>query len=143
MSYVCANCFQDKIARRFIRNKGISGDCDFCGSKNRKVIQAYQLRDLFEEVVGLFEQYELPPGSESWMGGETLAKCLQDWEIFPEDGNEKTQNEILDEIMGFDRRDGDNLASDDWAAKSSHWAANHYTNDGLGLLTISNDHVDF
>jgi hypothetical protein len=47
---------------------------------------------------------------------------LQEWEIFNEDSEQQTQNEILDEIMGFDRRDADISASDDWQARSEHWA---------------------
>jgi hypothetical protein len=120
MSHVCTKCFRDRIARNFIKAHGILGDCEFCGSQNRKVIHAYKLRELFREVIGLYQPYEAPPGSEFW-GGETLAECLAEWEIFPEDGDEAQQNEILDAIMGYDPRDGDLAASEDWEARSDHW----------------------
>jgi hypothetical protein len=119
---VCSKCFQDKIARRFIRQHGSVGDCDYCDSTQLKVLPAYRLRDLFEEVLGLYERYEPAPGFESW-GSQSLAECLQEWEIFNEDRQEKVQNDILDEILGSDPRDGDISASDDWQAKSDHWAA--------------------
>src|SRR6266496_1198126 len=121
MSQVCANCFEDKIAQRFIRKNGAIGKCDFCDSKKRKVVDAHELRDLFDEVLGLYEPYEPAPGSDSW-SGETLAGCLQEWEIFSEELDHGTQNEILDEIMGVDPRDADISASEDWQAKSDHWA---------------------
>lgn len=122
MSSVCANCFQDKIAQRFIRKNGSLGQCDFCEAKGRKVLETYKLRDLFEEVLSLYEPYEPPPGSQSW-GGQSLAECLQGWEIFNEDRDEATQNEILDDIAGVDPRDGDISSSEDWQAKREHWAA--------------------
>ncbi|MGA3169565.1 MAG: RES domain-containing protein [Chthoniobacteraceae bacterium] len=123
MSYVCSNCFEDKTARQFIRKNGTLGDCDFCGSKHRKVLQARQLRDLFEELINLYRMYDPAPGTECW-DGETLAECLKDWEIFSEVCEKKIQNAILDDIMGFDRRDGDLSAFDDWEAKSDHWTTN-------------------
>lgn len=122
MSDVCTKCFQDRIARNFIKSHGTIGDCAFCGSRNRKVIRAYRLHGIFMEVVSLYRLYEPPPGSESG-GCDTLAECLAEWEIFPEDGDEQQQNNILDAIMGYDRRDGDVSASDDWQAKSDHWTA--------------------
>jgi HEPN/RES N-terminal domain 1/RES domain len=122
VSTVCSNCFQDKTARRFIKKHGTVGNCGFCDSKRLKVLPAYQLRHLFDQVLSLYEQYEPVPGSDSW-GGETLAECLQGWEIFNEDCEENVPNEILDEIMGSDHRDGDICASDDWQAKADHWAA--------------------
>jgi hypothetical protein len=124
MSNVCAKCFQDKIAQRFIRTNGSLGNCDFCDSRNRKVIHAYQLKTLFEEVVSLYERHEPAPGpSSEFSGGESLAECLSEWEIFPEDGDETSQNAILDEIMGFDPHDGDICASDEWQSTFENWAA--------------------
>lgn len=122
MSNVCRGCFEDKIARNYIRDNGTIGDCDFCGSKRRKVIEARKLRNLFEEVVGLYDRYEPAPGAD-WGGGDTLAQCLQEWEIFNEDCEEKIQNDILDEIMGYDAHDSDISAGDDWQAKSDSWTA--------------------
>src|SRR4051812_48773033 len=119
MSNVCANCFRDKIAKRFIKTNGTVGQCDFCASGRRKVIPAYRLNPLFEEVVRLYQAHEPAPGSE-YPTGESLPECLSEWEIFDEDGDESVQNEILDEIMRFDVRDGEISASDDWEAKSRH-----------------------
>ena len=122
MSLVCAACFEDKIARRFIRDNGFQGICGFCGARHHKVVSAHKLRPLFEEVVGLYRPYEPAPGSESWKG-ETLSECMAGWDIFNADRDNKVQNSILDEIIGFDPHDGDLSASDDWQAKSDHWAA--------------------
>ncbi len=122
MSFVCTKCFRDRIARTFIKVHGTIGDCDFCGSVTRKVILARALQDLFEEVVGLYELYEQSPGSESY-GNESLAECMAEWEIFPDDGDYDRQNRILNAIMGFDPRDDCVSASEDWQAKSDHWAA--------------------
>lgn len=124
MTNVCAKCFRDKIAKRCIRDKGSLGNCDFCHSKHRKVVPPYELKTLFEEVVNLYRRYEPAPGpSSEFSGGESLAECLSEWEIFPEDGDEELQNAILDEIMGFDPHDGDICASDEWQSKFEHWAA--------------------
>jgi hypothetical protein len=122
MNSVCANCFQDKIARRFVRQNGAVGNCDYCDSKRLKVLQTYKMRDLFEEVIGLYEEYQPAPGSQMG-GGETLAVHLQEWEIFSENCEESRQNEILDDIMGVRPRDGTLSASEDWQAKSDHWAS--------------------
>ena len=122
MSNVCIACFQNKTARRLIRDTGVRGDCDFCDAKNRKVIEAYKLRDLFSEVVGLYRPYELPPGRED-VEGESLAQCLLEWDIFSESCDIQTQDDILDEIMGFDAREGDTCASDAWEGYGHHWSS--------------------
>lgn len=121
MRLVCTNCFQDKIARKFIRDNGAIGECDFCGSKTRKVLPPHQLRALFKEVLNLYRCYE-PMSSEvgSW-GGRSLAECMAEWEIFDEDST-STANHILDEIRGYDPHDDDLSASDEWEAKSDHWS---------------------
>jgi hypothetical protein len=123
MVNVCSRCFRDRFAKNFIRQNGAPGDCDFCGSRKRRVIHAHRLHDLFSEVIGLYQAYEPPPGSEFW-GGESLAECLAGWEIFPEEGDKRQQNGILDAIMGYDPHDADLSASDDWQAKSERWTAN-------------------
>lgn len=122
MSLVCAKCFQDRTARNFIKNHGESGNCDFCNSRNCRVLQAGRLRDIFGELVGLCEPYEPAPYSESW-GDETLAECLSDWEIFSEDMDLAAQNNLLDEIMDFDPRDGSVSAREAWQMREDHWAA--------------------
>jgi hypothetical protein len=55
---------------------------------------------------------------------KAIAECLAGWGIFPEEGDERQQNGILDAIMGYDPHDGDLSASDDWQAKSERWTAN-------------------
>ena len=85
------------------------------------MVRTYELRGLFEELVSLYQPYEPAPGSQTW-GGESLAECLREWEIFSEDRDEQTQNEILDDIIGVDPRDGNMSASEEWQAKSDHWA---------------------
>jgi RES domain-containing protein len=57
-------------------------------------------------------------------GGDTLAECLSEWEIFPEDESQGRQNAILDGIMGWDPRDGDQSASEDWQRESDRWFVN-------------------
>src|ERR1700694_6080412 len=123
MSDVCAHCFQDKIAQRFIRKKGSLGNCDFCDAKHRKVLPAYELKGLFKEVVKLYKYYEpMTSGTGGWEG-ESLAECMGDWEIFSEDLETRIQNDILDAIMGFDRRNGNICASEEWEEKSKCWHA--------------------
>lgn len=120
MSSVCANCFQNKIARQFIRQNGTTGDCDFCDSKNRKVLPARRMKGLFE-LLSLYRPYEPAPGVEFWRG-DTLSECLAEY------GDENRQNAILRQKIG--------------SRNPIIGRQIHCTRDGLGLLNISSAIAD-
>lgn len=121
MSQVCANCFQNKTARKFIRENGSLGDCAFCQG-HRKVLHARELKKLFGEVLRLYQPYEAM-SSETASCGDSLAECMAEWDIFSEDLEADKVNELLDEIRGYDPRDGDLSATEGWEAKSNAWYA--------------------
>lgn len=123
MKKVCANCFKDTVARYFICVHGDLGDCEFCGSRRRKVTSAHTLWPLFEELLALYQPYQ-PMSSDSLGEGESLACCLGEWNLFSDEIDEEAQNLILDEIRGVDPRDGSTYSADWWEAKDDAWYVN-------------------
>ncbi|MGH8045787.1 MAG: RES domain-containing protein, partial [Chthoniobacterales bacterium] len=112
----------DRDAKRFIKKNGEVGDCDFCDARGVSVIWPRKLKEIFEELLGMYRPYEEPSSSSDYWGGSTLAECLESWEIFSERLEEDDQNSLLDDIMGCDPRDGDISASDDWESEDDHWS---------------------
>ena len=77
MKKCCGNCIGDNFLSKEIekRSKEI-GDCEFCGSKNVKLIDPPELVDLFENVFGVYEESDSPDA----LSLESLMRA--DWDLF-------------------------------------------------------------
>ncbi len=89
MSLCCPNCFHNKTAKAFILENGKEGDCYYCRAEETTVIEAYELKNLFREIVSLYEPMEHGDNfrHDSYIDdiGETLAQLLiENWGIFRE-----------------------------------------------------------
>ncbi len=112
----CVQCFHDDDLVKFIERKGEVGNCEFCGGEQVNTIDAHDLGDIFEPLLELYEAAE----EDTHLGCETLAECLEEWELFSDKLETKDQNGLLDEIMYGDlrykRRFEHHLSSDGWAS---------------------------
>ena len=114
----CENCFEDDYLKRFVREHGKRGNCEYCGSKRKFVLPASELHGTFEAVVNLFEPYH--PAEHSVASTETLANCMNCWPIFSKKLDEEMQCQLLDDIREVYRLKHDCVRSDDaWVQRSS------------------------
>ena len=117
----CIQCFQDEYLVKFIERKGVVGNCEFCGGEELKTIDAHDLGGIFEPLLELYEPAE--PIVEEY-DGESLAECLEEWEVISGEMDTQIQNNLLDEIMyggeRYKRRFEHHLSSSDWASKNDH-----------------------
>lgn len=51
----CTNCFKDKEIIGFIDTSMETGNCDYCGSTDIKIIDARELEELFQPLIALFK----------------------------------------------------------------------------------------
>lgn len=93
----CVSCFQYPTVTKFIIEKGKIGDCEFCGTKGIPIIQAKELYQLFEPLLNLYEPEN--EGIYPDLLGQTLAECMEEWEIFSDKLDFKNQNGLLDEMQ--------------------------------------------
>lgn len=77
MKKCCGNCIGDNFLSQEIekRSKEI-GNCEFCSSKNVKIIDPPELVDLFENVFGVYEESDSPDA----LSLESLMRA--DWDLF-------------------------------------------------------------
>lgn len=112
----CTQCFQDDYLVKFIERKGEIGNCELCGGAQLKTIHAQDLGGIFEPLLELYE----PAEEDTHLGCESLAECLEEWEVFSEKLDKEQQNDLLDEIMygamRYKRRFENHLSSDGWAS---------------------------
>jgi len=117
----CTQCFQDDYLVKFIERKGEVGNCEFCHAEQVKIIDAHDLGGIFEPLIELYE--EAQPIVEDYEG-ESLAECLEEWEVISGEMDTRIQNNLLDEIMyggmRYKRRFEHHLSSSDWASKNNH-----------------------
>lgn len=75
MPSCCTSCFDDEFIREYIRgNSSQTGDCDFCGSKRRRLIDVRELADYFQNLIGMYDESD---------NGYTLISLVQDeWMVF-------------------------------------------------------------
>lgn len=90
----CPNCFGDRGLRNYIimaRDPG-RGTCDYCGSVDVNLIEPRQIADVFETLVGAYE--ESPDGKQlvQWM--------KEDWQLFSHPTMDIAHaKELLSEIL--------------------------------------------
>jgi hypothetical protein len=110
----CVQCFQNEYLVRFIEQKGDVGNCEFCGAEQLKTMDAHDLGGVFEPLLELYE----PAEDETHLGSESLAECLEEWDVFSDKLAIEDQNSLLDEIMygreRYKRRFEHHLSSDEW-----------------------------
>ncbi len=82
MANICTGCFSDPELVAFIKSRGHSGDCDFCGAKGEIVTPIEELYDFFSELIDNFK-----PAA----AGSTLKSAIQgNWSLFSSLGNAYT-----------------------------------------------------
>lgn len=117
----CTQCFQDDYLVKFIERKGEVGNCEFCHAEQVKTIDAHDLGGIFEPLLELYEPAD--PIIEDYEG-ESLAECLEGWDVISDKMDTNVQNELLDEIMygglRYKRRFENHLSSSWWASKNEH-----------------------
>jgi RES domain-containing protein len=119
---VCPKCFTSGTLQKYIESEGEEGDCPTCGTKGTTLVDAGELRDLFEPLSKYYQVAEPgehyiydPEEGRSILGdeGEPLDQLLQeDWSIFSDKVDQDDISRLLDEAWpGFDSSSG--YASDD------------------------------
>jgi hypothetical protein len=75
MPCCCTSCFDDETIREYIReNSSETGECDYCGSKRRRLIDVRELADYFQNLIGMYDESD---------NGYTLISLVQDeWMVF-------------------------------------------------------------
>jgi hypothetical protein len=94
----CPVCFGDRGLRNEIfpiRSK-VTGICDYCGSKDQRLLDARELADVVGLVVNIYQVDS---------GGKPLAQCLrEDWGLFD---HERMDNAHAKELLGDILDDGE------------------------------------
>ena len=101
----CVKCFEEPYLIDLISAEGRKGNCEFCSSKNIKTLEAGELNNAFEQLLGLYEPAE--PGThyivdsegEYQYEGASLAERINSedgWGVFSEDLDIEKQNQLLD-----------------------------------------------
>jgi len=92
--FCCAECFGDRGLRNNIipsLNPG-RGTCGFCGSSNVDLIEPGKLADVFEMLIGIYEQDDDGKSLVEWM--------KDDWRIFSHESMDNAHaKELLGEIL--------------------------------------------
>lgn len=87
----CVNCFKDSVIRGIINSTGEMGDCDFCGSKEIRIIDVDAENSISDMMVTLVGTYSISKDKDARL----LKKALHDdWDIFTS-GVETIQNLIV------------------------------------------------
>lgn len=109
MKNCCQDCFTDPIVRTFIGSKGRLGTCDWCGADSVALLRPYELNDLFQPWLVLYEQKPL--------SGPTLIECIENdgWKVFSDILNYEEVNSLLDAI------NYENPQEASWSAASQNW----------------------
>ena len=79
MSYCCVNCFKDNYIKNTIKNENLTGDCDFCSSKNVSVIDISKENPVSEMILRLIQAYSISNDKRAVFLKESLR---DDWDIF-------------------------------------------------------------
>jgi hypothetical protein len=70
MAKCCISCFEDKFIKDYVRETSSeTGQCDYCGSKPRKLIDVRELSDFFDNLIGMYDESD---------NGYTLESSVQD-----------------------------------------------------------------
>lgn len=91
--FCCANCIGDKYLRRHIAEiSEINGTCSYCKSENQALIKPVDLREGFEQLIGIYRVDE---------SGKTLVEWFKsDWSMFSHDRMDAAHaKELLAEIL--------------------------------------------
>ena len=92
----CVSCFHHPFLRDFIRAESReTGECDYCGSRPRRLIAIRQLADYFHNLVSMYDQSD---------DGYSLISLVQDgWYIFSDKLHETDESRrLLEDILNSD-----------------------------------------
>lgn len=102
MAKCCISCFEDKFIKEFVReNSSEVGQCDYCGSKPRRLIDVRKLSDYFDNLIGMYDESD---------NGYTLESLVQDeWIVFSDKlhCSEDGSGGLLEDILNSDWDDDD------------------------------------
>ncbi len=121
----CEECFTDPVLKGFVRENGELGDCEYCDALNVNCVAPWDLADLFEPVIGLYEiaEYGVHFVNSSPRGEPLLSLLENEWgEIFSERLKPDTRSAILGEIvyaLTGDRKDPGLNVNDLWVDRAS------------------------
>lgn len=93
-TFCCPECFGDRgLRNNIIPSLNPSrGTCEFCGSSNVDLIEPGKLADVFEMLIGIYEQDDDGKSLVEWM--------KEDWRIFSHDSMDNAHaKELLGEIL--------------------------------------------
>src|SRR5947207_1464760 len=90
----CTRCFNASEVVAFIKRVGTTGECDYCGAERVHIIPAEDLGEMFDELLGLYEEAD----EQKYHEDESLADLISNWNIFSGKLETNKQNAILDEI---------------------------------------------
>lgn len=79
MSYCCINCFKDPHIIETIKKENVTGNCDFCASKNIPVIEIKKDNPVSERILRLIQIYSVSDNEKAKPLKESLR---DDWDIF-------------------------------------------------------------
>lgn len=128
LNFCCTECFADETLKSFVREKGETGDCGFCGAEDVLSIDPYELNELFQPLVGLCEIVEIgvnrTEDEDPWEVGSPLADCIdEDWEVFS-DRVSDSKHKLLDDIVNAHHRQEDEIDVNDlWTERSNAFLA--------------------
>jgi RES domain-containing protein len=92
----CVSCFHHPFVGDFIRAESReTGECDYCGSRPRRLISIRGLAQYFHNLVGMYDQSD---------DGDTLISSIQDgWHIFSDKLHEAGESRrLLEDILNSD-----------------------------------------
>jgi hypothetical protein len=116
-------CFQDEIAKQYIRKHGARGGCDLTGETGVMVLEAGQLLNLFEPLLKMYGSSAEAAGAAGTSDRKmSLFECIREdkrWRVFNQALTNKEGCRLLDAIRGY-RPDGGLRPSEaSWFAHNS------------------------
>ena len=99
MSCCCENCFNSPYLIKFIRDSGVTGDCNFCGAREVKCVTPSDLTESFSPLVDLYVEAHYLGGPSTANDGKFLWDRMNcDWNVFTFDDHSK-QQQLLSDIF--------------------------------------------
>jgi len=99
----CVDCFNSETLKRYIKENGTRGDCNYCESENVFCIEPEELQELFLYVINLYDILEdfMPLDDlKSDIYQDTIYDKLDsEWDVFPYYGDHCDQRDLEERIL--------------------------------------------